>query len=102
MAFVYVTEYSQLGMYENTQIPLDPPIADYQVAVGASSASGPAFNKATRFVRLHCDATSPASILIGPLTATVATTNQRMAANQTEYHGVPQNAGYCVLVIQNT
>jgi hypothetical protein len=59
-----------------------------------------AFNSQTRMVRLHKDAGSPCSISFG--TAPTATTsNARMAANSTEYNGVPVGQNFKVAVIQN-
>jgi hypothetical protein len=101
MTTLYVTEYATIAglpATANGQVPLEPPIADYTVAFGSAS---PAFQAATRMVRLHCDAVC--SVLFGPAGATNATTtNQRMAANQTEYHGVPEGRGFVVSVVANT
>jgi hypothetical protein len=102
MAFVYVTEYSQLGMYENVQIPQEPYIADYSIAIAVGTTVGPVFNIATRFVRIHADAVCSIRIAPAVPSPTVAATNQRFAAGQTEFKGVPQNAGYCVANITNT
>jgi hypothetical protein len=98
MAFVYVTEYSQLGGGGAMQVPMDPPIADYRVAFGAAGA---AFNTATRFIRVHADAIC--SVIVGPATGlSAAATNRRFAAGQTEYVAVPQNQGYALACITNT
>jgi hypothetical protein len=82
---------------------MQPPIAEQAIVnTGASTASA-AFNQKTRFVRLHTDAicavafgTAPTAIVAG------ATGTMRMAANQTEYHGVPQGQSYKVAVIAST
>ena len=91
---LYVAEFSQLGLAAEQQAALAPPLADYKIAVGLTSTTGPTFNVATRFVRLHCDATNPVSVLIGPAaTVTATASNARLAVNQTEYYAVPQNQG---------
>jgi len=51
---------------------------------------------------LHADSTNAVSVVIGPVGTSAATTNQRLAPNQTEYKAIPQNAGYGVYSIQNT
>jgi len=100
---LYVTEYAALGLGQASQIPQEPAIADYRIAVGAGSTNPPQnFNIATRFVRLHADSTNAVSVVIGPVGTSAATTNQRLAPNQTEYKAIPQNAGYGVYSIQNT
>ena len=104
MATLYVTEYGTIAglpATANGQVPLEPPLADYTVPIGAAQAS-PAFQPLTRMVRLHCDAVC--SVLFGPSVnnPTATTSNQRMAANQTEYHGVPEGRAFVVSVIANT
>ena|SRR5215831_8207613 len=100
---LYVTEYSALGLGETGAIPQEPPLADYKIAVGAASTNPPqTFNAATRFVRLAVDALNAVSVLIQGPGATVTTSNQRLAPNQTEYKAVPQGAGFGVYSIQNT
>lgn len=102
MAVLYITEYADLAETPDQvrhEMPQEPALADQTVAIGGSSTASAAFNIGTRFVRLNCDA--PCSILFG--TAPTATaTKGRMAANQTEYRGVPQGASYKVAVITNT
>jgi hypothetical protein len=105
MAKLYVTEYPDLpGDYARwaPQVVREPPINDQvPVAIGASATQSAVFNPQTRIVRLHTDAIC--SIAIGPPASTTATANnQRMAANQTEYKMVVNNAGHCVSVITNT
>ena len=102
---LYIAEYqdwpSTGTATGNFQVVRDPPIAEQTITIGASSAKSNAFNPQTRIVRLHSD--SVCSIAIGPqATITAAATNQRMAANQTEYKLVVNNAGHGVAVITNT
>lgn len=101
MAVVYITEYAQLmpsPVGGQAQLPMEPPLAEQTVAIGVEAKSA-AFNAKTRLVRIHADAIC--SVLIG--TAPTATTSSgRMAANQTEYRGVPMTGTYKVSVISNT
>lgn len=103
MTTLYIAEYSDVPsayVAIDMQAVRDPPIAEQTVAIGASAAPSAAFNARTRIVRLHTD--SVCSILIGPAGTVAAATNQRMAANQTEYKLVVPNAGHIVSVIVNT
>lgn len=102
MAVLYITEFAQLmpsPVGGQGQVPQQPPLAEQTVAIGGASVASSAFNSQTRLVRLHTDAIC--SVEFG--TAPVATsTTARMAANATEYHGVPVGASYKVAVITNT
>jgi hypothetical protein len=93
MAFLYITEYAQMQIGPAGrvgQVPLESPIAEHTVTIAAGSNQSAAFNAATRMVRLHCDAICSISFGANP---TAAATNARMAANQTECHGVPFKTG---------
>lgn len=101
MAVLYITEYAELGIGPAGrvgQMPMEPPLAEQTLAIGAVVSSA-AFNTKTRFVRLHCDAIC--SIEFGT-TPTATTTTARMPANQTEYHAVPPGQAFKVSVILNT
>ena len=99
MPLLYVTEYAGVGFSqigaEYSAVPLEPPLADYTVSIPGTS---PVFQPTTILVRLATD--SICSVKIG-LSPVATTTNARMAANQTEYRGVPQ-AGFSVSVVPNT
>lgn len=102
MAVLYVTEYAELAIGPAGrvgQMPMEPPVAEQTVAIGATTTSSSAFNTKTRFVRLHTDAIC--SIEFGAAPAATATT-QRMAANQTEFKDVSRISGGKVAVITNT
>lgn len=102
MAVLYITEYAGLmpsPVGGQGQIPMEPPLAEQTVAIGSSSAASVAFNSQTRLVRLHTDAICSVEFGTAP---TATATKQRMAANQTEYKGVPLGASYEVAVITNT
>ena len=91
---LYVSEYSQLGLGAAAQIPQEPPLAEYTVASGAR---GPAFQVATRFVRVSTDGASAMQVAFGPsATVTIVAGNQRLPINSTEYKGVPSNSGLAV------
>ena len=99
MAILYVTEYgtiSGLPATANGQMPLEPPLADYQVPIPGIS---PAFQPTTRCVRLHCDAVC--SVLFGQAPS-ASTANGRLAQNQTESRGVPEGMNFKVSVVANT
>ena len=102
MATLYITEYARVAFDPNGPLamPEEPPLASQTVAIGSGSVASNAFNVATRFVRLNTDAAC--SIQFGFPTPTAVATTARMAANQTEYHGVPQGGGYQVAVITNS
>ena len=104
MATLYVTEYAGLapavgGQY--AQSPQESPVAEQTVAIAAGSAQSAAFNAKTKLVRLHTDVICSIEFGTNP---TVSATTARMVANQTEYHGVPNNTGtlFKVAVITNT
>jgi len=108
MATLYVTEFTGLANVASNfgaaqmgaQAPQEPEITSQTVAIGGGSASSNPFNAATTVVRLHCDAICSVTFAKGSATAT--TSNRRLAANQTEYFGVPKGDGYVVAVITNT
>lgn len=84
MATLYVTEYATLGESSKgtPNLPEEPPVAEQTVAIGGGSIQSSQFNAKTRVIRLHTD--TVCSILVGT-NPVVTTSNQRMAANQTEY-----------------
>lgn len=85
-AVCYITEFRALTPAEPTgaQIAKAPAIAEQTVAVGAEAKSA-AFNNATRFIRLHCDAIASFKIGTSP---TATTSSARTPADATEYFGV--------------
>lgn len=104
MATLYVSEYANVAAVGHSygpatvvgQAPLEPPLAEYTVPFGSASA---AFQAKTTFVRLHADAICSVAFGASP---SASTTNKRMAANQTEYFGVPAGLGFSVSVVSNT
>lgn len=102
MATLYIAEYTRLVSAPNSgpQVVDEGSLVNEQVvSIGANSTQSIEFDPRTRIVRLHCDATC--SVLFG-LQPVVDASKQRMAANQTEYKGVPEGGNYKVAVISNT
>lgn len=100
MASLYIAEFEEMPHTSGSKVQaaLQAPLAEQKLTIGTEVKSA-AFNARTRFVRLHTDAIC--SILFGT-DPTAAVTNARMAANATEYFGVPMGANYKVSVITNT
>ena len=102
MATLYITEYAAMSQIPNAggQMPQEPPLAEQTLAIGGCSVQSSALNPITRFVRLHSDAICSIEIGVNPA---ASSTTARMAANQTEYHGVPQGGvPFRVAVISNS
>jgi len=100
MAVLYVVEYAQLGYDPQgpAAVPEQPTLSKQTLPIGGSSVVSAPFQPATKYVRLHCDAICSINFGINPV---ATTTTERMAANQTEYSGVPRGAGFQVAVIAN-
>jgi hypothetical protein len=100
MATLYITEYSSIGDALNgkAQVAGASFIATQTVALSGSSARSTALSAQTKLVRLHTDAIC--SFKVGGSTVTAATTDPRMAADNTEYFGV--NGGEYIAAITNT
>lgn len=89
MAKVYITEYARATQDSRANIPSaeEPPLATQVLDTSGGVQVSAFFNKETRMIRVHTDGIC--SVVVG--TAPTATTgNSRMAANQTEYFGVPR------------
>lgn len=102
MATVYITEYARQSRDAMGQLMVvadEPPAANQTVAIGAGSVQSNAFNALTKFVRVHADAVCSVEFGTNP---TASATTRRMAANTTEYFGVPLNGAYKIAVITNT
>jgi hypothetical protein len=107
MATLYIDEYSTVATvgqnlgpaFTPVQAGVMPSLVSQNVAIGGSSAQSSAFNGKTLLIRVHTDVICSIAIGSNPTAVTTAT---RMAANQTEYFGVPPNTGYKIAVIANT
>lgn len=101
MATLYITEFAELvGGDNNGKLPLVklPPVAEQTVTIGSETDSA-AFNAATKFIRVHCDAIC--SIKVAATGNPAATTaSMRLPADHTEYFAVDP-AGK-ISVISNT
>lgn len=100
MAILYVTEYENMCSIPNNpaQMPVEPALAEQQLAISGASVASVAFNLKTRFVRLNVDSSGPCCHTFG--VAPVATTAfGRLSPNQTEYKGVPEGRAFKVAVI---
>lgn len=87
MTLLYISEHESVFKHPESgmAIPSWPPLATYTVASGAA---GPAFNNATRFIRINAD--SVFSFRIGPnqQAGSATTTDPRISANASELAGV--------------
>lgn len=103
MSTAYIAEFAQLmpsPVGAQGQIAMQPPLAEQVVTFTGTAGLSAAFNAQTRVVRIHVDGI--ASILFGTAPTAVAQTNARLAANQTEYFGVPVNASYKASFVTST
>jgi hypothetical protein len=103
MAKLYITEYSDIAQTVRGSAPVGQENSDVveqtPVTIGGGSLSSSAFAATTTYVRIHADAIC--SIAFG--TSPTATANsRRLAADTTEYFGVPKGSSYKVAVITNT
>lgn len=98
MAILFISEYSKASIDNQGRGVMagkEPAVVTQIVAIGAGSVASAAFSSATKFVRLHTDTACNFAFGIAP--TAVADTSPRMAANQTEFFGIPP--GYKVAVI---
>jgi hypothetical protein len=101
MPKLYVTEYATISALPNHsgQMPFEPPLTEQVLDFTSGVATSNPFRPGTRMVRLNCDATC--SLIVGA-NPTATTTNGRLAADRTEYRGVPEGSGFKVSVVSNT
>ena len=107
MALLYVTEFAEMAIGPGGrigQITQQPPLAEQAlIATNGGVVVSNFFTTSTRIVRLHTDVicaiefgTNPTAVAAG------STGTARMAANQTEYYGVPGGGTFKVAVIGST
>lgn len=103
MATLYIAEFDGITMANPGiagQVANGAPIAEQTVSIGGTSTqSGNAFNASTRIIRVHTDAICSIALGTNP---TATASKMRLAADQTEYFGVPPGASYKIAVISNT
>jgi hypothetical protein len=104
MSTLYITEYIGVGVVGRfagaaglVAMAEEPGTDQTPITISGTAAQSAAFASTTKFIRVHTDAIC--SILVG-VNPTATTSNKRLAANQTEYFGVP--AGMKLSVIANT
>jgi hypothetical protein len=106
VAFLYISEFAEMEIGwggRQGQIAQQPPLVEQAIANGGGNTQSNAFNAKTRFVRLHADSicaiafgTNPTAVAAG------ASGTARLAANQTEYFGVPVGQSFKVAAILST
>jgi hypothetical protein len=105
MAFLYISEYADLSVGRAGkvgQVAFAPPLVEQAIVNTGGNAQSAAFNSATRYVRLGNDSSNAVAIKFGlnpTAVASGASGTARMAANQTEYFGVPMGQSFKVAVI---
>ena len=99
---VYITEYNSIligPQGAQSQVTLEPPLADQTITSSGVSAASAAVNAQTRIVRITTD--SIVCVVSG--TAPTATTGKRrMAADTVEYFAVPLGQSWKFAVITCT
>lgn len=103
MAKLYITEYADTSASGGTSlgIPEEPATAVQVVDFTAGVTASAAFKPNTSFVEIHTDAICSVKFGTAPV---AATTDTRMAANQTRTVAVPSGGGvvFKVSAIVNT
>lgn len=106
MTKAYISEYARGTLDGRTFIPSaeEPALATQVVDYTAGVAASATLNVKTRFVRVHVDSIASYKFGTAPV---AATTDARMAANATEYFGVPNSpletgSGLKISFITNT
>lgn len=105
MPTLYIAEYSRMAQVPNSgpqAVDESSLVAEQVIGISGNSAASAAFNLATRFVRLHCDAVCSVKFSLAASPVAATNTNQRMAQNQTEVKGVPEGGTWQVAVISNS
>jgi len=88
MATLYVAEFSTIGGRSNFPVAgaQCPPLAEQTISMsGTSAQASNGFGTNTKFIRINTDAICSIAFGANP---TAATTDMRLAANQTEYFAV--------------
>ena len=102
MAWLYVDEFSKLAIDAQGNTVMAPDyeslLTQYRIAIGGSSAVGPAFTGQTRFIQFHCDTICSIAIAASPV---AVVTYGRLAQNETRFVGVAPNV-QAIAVIANT
>jgi hypothetical protein len=100
MAVLFISEYAEQARDLRGYLVAagqEPTLAEQQVAIGGSSTQSAALNAKTAFVRVHTDAVCYVAFGTNP---TASSSQKRLAANSTEFFGVPAGKAFKVAVIQ--
>lgn len=96
---LFLTEYRDLGRDTNSRdiaAGMEPSVAEQSIAVSGASTQSAAFNAQTSFVMVHAQ---EATCLKWGTNPTAVNTNQRMAAGETRYYGIPPGKSFKVACI---
>jgi hypothetical protein len=98
---LWLSEYCSLVTLPNHagQAPIEPALNEQLLDFTSGVATSNSFQPLTRIVRLNADA--PCSLLISA-DPVASTQNGRLAADRTEFRGVPEGQGFKLSVISNT
>jgi hypothetical protein len=101
MSTLYIAEFSNVGHdgASLVQAATVPPTATQTVSFTGTPGVSAAFANNTQLVRIQTDGICSIKFGTAP---TAATTDMRMAADQTEYFTVPLQKSYKVSAITNT
>lgn len=102
MALLYITEYKNAAMSDGVAVQAgqEPGLYQTPVVIGVGSLQSALFHTDTRFIRVHTDAICSIACAVNP--TAIAQTQNRMAANQTEFFGVPPGGTHRLAVIAST
>lgn len=92
MTKAYISEYARGTLDPRTFLPSgeEPAVATQVVDYSGGAAASATFNVKTRFIRVHVDSIASFKVAAAPV---AAVTDARMAANATEYFGLPNSTG---------
>ena len=99
MATLYITEYPNVGYFNGNPIggaPLEPPVANQTITLGASSTQSATLNPSTQYVRLSTDTIAGIQIGNNP---TAGASSRRMPANTFQDVSIPLSSGFKVAAI---
>lgn len=90
MAVCCISEYQFLAQDDNSVRAMtgkEPAQAYQELAIGGGNTQSAVFGAGTKIIRVHVDAAC--RVAIGPNPVAAVGTAMRMAANSTEFFGVP-------------
>ena len=102
MAVLFISEYAEQARDVRGYLVAagqEPTLAEQQVAIGGTSTQSAPLNAKTAFVRVHTDAVCHVAFGSNP---TSTPSQKRLAANSTEFFGVPAGQAFRIAVISGT